>query len=37
VGFEQGKRNLNNLTDDALLKYLRVEYPNYDYSQLELK
>ena len=37
VGFEQGKRNLNNLTDDVLLRYLKVEYPNYDYSQLDLK
>lgn len=37
VGFEQGKRNLNNLTDDVLLRYLKVEYPNYDYSQLDIK
>lgn len=37
VGYEEGKRNLNNLTDDVLLRYLRVEYPNYDYSQLDLK
>jgi hypothetical protein len=37
VGYEQGRRNLNALTDDVLLKYLKVEYPNYDYSKLDIK
>lgn len=37
VGFDQGKKNLNALTDDVLLKYLKIEYPNYDYSQLDIK
>lgn len=37
VGFDQGKKNLNALTDDVLLKYLKLEYPNYDYSQLDIK
>jgi hypothetical protein len=37
VGFDQGKKNLNALTDDVLLKYLKVEYPKYDFSQLDIK
>lgn len=35
VGFDQGVRNLNNLTDDILLKKIKEEYPNYDYSKLD--
>lgn len=37
VGFDQGKINLNALTDDTLLKSLKLTYPNYDYSQLDIK
>lgn len=37
VGFDQGRTNLNALTDDVLLKYLKVQYPNFDYSQLDIK
>jgi hypothetical protein len=37
VGFDQGKKNLDNLTDNVLLKYLKIEYPNYDFSQLDIK
>jgi hypothetical protein len=37
VGYEQGVRNLNALTDDVLLKYIKTQYPYYDYSQLDIK
>lgn len=37
VGYEEGVRNLNALTDDVLLKYVKMLYPNYDYSQLDIK
>ena len=37
VGFDQGKANLNALSDNVLLKYLKTEYPNFDYSQLDIK
>jgi len=37
VGFDQGRTNLNALTDDVLLKYLKAQYPNFDYSQLDIK
>jgi hypothetical protein len=36
VGYEQGKANMNALTDGVLLKYLKANYPNYDYSQLDI-
>ena len=35
VGFEQGKKLLNNLSDSEIIKYIKVEYPNYDFSQLQ--
>ena len=35
VGFEQGKQLLNNLSDSEIIKYIKVEYPNYDFSQLQ--
>lgn len=37
VGFDQGKRNLDALTDDNILKSIKLEYPDYDYSQLDIK
>ncbi len=37
VGFDQGRTNLNALTDDVLLKYLKSQHPNFDYSQLDIK
>lgn len=37
VGYDQGKANLNSLTNNVLLTYLKQEYPNYDYSQLDIK
>jgi hypothetical protein len=37
VGFDQGVTNLNRLTDDVLLKYLKTQYPSFDYSQLDIK
>jgi hypothetical protein len=37
VGYEQGRKNLNALTDNVLLKSIKQEYPNYDYSQLAIK
>jgi len=35
VGFEQGRKNLNKLTDDVLLKELKKYYPNFDFSTIE--
>lgn len=35
VGLEQGKKLLNNLSDSEIIKYIKVEYPNYDFSQLQ--
>ena len=35
VGFDQGRKNLNSLTDDVLLKRLKQEYPNFDFSTLD--
>lgn len=35
VGFDQGIRNLNSLTDEVLIKRLQQEYPNFDFSQLD--
>jgi hypothetical protein len=37
VGYDQGIKNLNALTDNVLLKYLKTEYPSFDYSQLDVK
>ena len=37
VGYDQGMTNLNALTDNILLKYLKTEYPNFDFSQLDIK
>jgi hypothetical protein len=35
VGYEQGRQNLNKLTDDVLIKKLKQEYPNFDFSTIE--
>jgi hypothetical protein len=35
VGFEQGRQNLNKLTDAVLLKELKKYYPNFDFSTIE--
>jgi len=35
VGYDQGKKNLNALTDVTLMKLLRNQYPNYDFSNLD--
>lgn len=37
VGFDDGKAKLNALSDDQLLTSIKKEYPNYDYSQLDIK
>lgn len=35
VGFDQGRKNLNALTDVTLMKLLKENYPNFDYSILD--
>jgi hypothetical protein len=35
VGYDQGRKNLNALTDETLMKLLRNQYPNYDFSNLD--
>ena len=35
VGFEQGRDNLNRLTDEVLLTVLKQSYPNYDFSKID--
>ena len=35
VGYDQGITNLDALTDDVILKKLKQEYPNYDFSKLD--
>lgn len=32
VGYDQGISQLNSLTDDNLMKLLKAQYPNYDFS-----
>jgi len=34
LGLEQAKQTFNNLTDEDLMKLLKTEYPNYDFSNL---
>ena len=35
VGYDQGVKSLNELTDATLLKLLQEQYPNYDFSKLD--
>jgi hypothetical protein len=35
VGYDQGRQNLNSLTDLTLIKLLKENYPNYDFSNLD--
>jgi hypothetical protein len=35
VGYDQGRQSLNSLTDVTLIKLLKEEYPNYDFSNLD--
>ena len=35
VGYEQGRANLNALTDDVLLKVLKQTYPTFDFNTLD--
>ena len=35
VGFDQGRDNLNRLTDEVLLTVLKQSYPNYDFSKID--
>lgn len=37
VGYDQGKQQLNNLTDDTMMKLLKELYPKYDFSQIYRK
>lgn len=37
LGYEQGKQQLSNLTDDTLMKLLKELYPTYDFSQIYRK
>jgi hypothetical protein len=37
VGYDQGKQQLNNLTDDTMMKLLKELYPTYDFSQIYRK
>ena len=34
LGLEQAKQSFNNMTDVDLIKLLKTEYPNYDFSNL---
>lgn len=36
VGFEQGKKQLNSLTDDQLITLLKAQYPTFDFSTLDV-
>jgi hypothetical protein len=35
VGYDQGKQNLNSMTDEILLKQLKQAYPTFDFSTLD--
>jgi hypothetical protein len=35
VGYDQGRANLDNLTDAVLLQKIKEEYPDYDFSKLD--
>lgn len=35
VGYDQGRKSLNALTDQTLINLLKAQYPNYDYSNLD--
>jgi hypothetical protein len=35
VGYEEGRKSLDQLTDATLLKLLKENYPNYDFSNLD--
>lgn len=37
LGYDQGKQQLNTLTDDTLIKLLKELYPTYDFSQIYRK
>lgn len=37
LGYNQGKAQLSNLTDDTMIKLLKELYPKYDFSQLYYK
>jgi hypothetical protein len=36
VGFEQGKKQLNSLTDNQLITLLKAQYPTFDFSTLDV-
>jgi hypothetical protein len=35
VGYDQGRKNLDALTDKTLMNLLKAQYPNYDFSNLD--
>lgn len=35
LGYEQAKKQINDLDDNTLLKVLKAQYPNYDFSNLD--
>jgi len=37
LGYDQGKQQLSNLTDDTMMKLLKELYPKYDFSQIYRK
>jgi hypothetical protein len=37
LGYDQGKQQLSNLTDDTMMKLLKELYPTYDFSQIYRK
>lgn len=37
LGYDQGKQQLSNLTDDTMIKLLKELYPTYDFSQIYRK
>jgi hypothetical protein len=35
VGYDQGRKNLDALTDKTLMNLLKAQYPNYDFSNID--
>jgi len=34
VGYDQGRKQLNTLTNNELRSMLKLQYPNYDFSNI---
>ena len=35
VGYDQGINLMNTMTDESLIKAIKIEYPNFDFSQIK--